>query len=63
MYSQIASESQIASSPLRSTGTRPLGPYLSMFSRVLGVSSGIRISSKAMPWCFMNSQGRSDQEE
>ena len=62
-YSQMASESQTVRSPWRSTGTRPLGLYFSMSSRVLGVSSVISSSLKGICRCFMRSHGRSDQDE
>ncbi len=62
-YSRIASESQTHVSPSISTGTFPEGEYLSSRSFELAWYRGTQTSSKAIPFCFMNSHGRRDHEE
>src|SRR3989440_12009465 len=62
-YSRIASESQMRISPSTSTGTFPDGEYLSTRSLEPAWYREMQTSSNAIAFCFMNSQGRRDQEE
>jgi len=62
-YSQIASESQIRSSPSQSTGTRRAGLHPPICSLNCGVSSGNTTSSKSSARCFNSIHGRSDHDE
>src|SRR5207253_8716275 len=62
-YSRMARESQTRVSPSTSTGTFPDGEYLSRRSFELARYKGMRTSSKAIPFCFMNNHGRKDRSE
>ena len=62
-YSMMAMLSHTVTSPSTRIGTLPAGECASTFAFVSGRSSGMTISSNAIPSCFISSQGRSDQDE